>query len=79
LYYIFFKGMVFYIDGVMCKIKELYGDEEHPDKPSSEILPGISDVAVVIEIQKGLLDLKKFNEKLKKEHVVPIKVLSNEN
>jgi hypothetical protein len=71
--------MVFYIDGVMCKIKEVYGDEGHPDKPSSEILPGIPDVAVVIEIQKGLLDLKKFNEKLKKELVVSIKVLSNEN
>lgn len=63
----------------MCRIKEVYGDEEHPDKLSSEILPGIPDVAVVIEIQKGLLDWKKFNEKLKKEHVVPIKVLFNEN
>jgi hypothetical protein len=63
----------------MCKIKEVYGDEEYPDKPSSEILPDVADVAVVIEIQKGLLDWEKFNEKLKKELIVPIKVLSNEN
>jgi hypothetical protein len=66
-------GMKIIINGVEFVIKEVYSHDETPDKPDPEAPPEIFDTPIVIE--RGEIDWNAFKQDLKKELVVPLKLL----
>jgi hypothetical protein len=58
--------------GVEYTVKEVYGDDKTPDKPSIEIPAGKANTAIVIETSH--FNWQSFRENLQKEKVLALKL-----
>ena len=65
-------GMSLEIDGVGYIIKRVYADDDTPLEPNAEVAAGVSDTPIIIE--KGVLSLNSFRQKLGREIVIPLKL-----
>ena len=65
-------GMSLEIDGVGYIIRRVYADDETPLEPNAEVAAGVSDTPIIIE--KGVLSLNSFRQKLGREIVIPLKL-----
>lgn len=59
-------------NGMEYTVKEVYANDETPDKPDAEIPSGMENTAIVIETNNW--DWKIFEQNIKKDGVLALKV-----